>query len=402
LLIYLRNMVKPALVGFGVAVGSGYYYYKSTINEKLKSAFTSSKEFVKKNPKVSLASSFIGAVAVYKAIHPYMDKAWNFANFGMELTTLARQIERSAAERDSDNMSKHSQQWTEYALKTAIQMNKQSRQKLEEHYNISEIRAQLKEKNTKEEKLKIWNRLKIATFTILLTSHFQTVFVWLKSRLIFSICFRWDYQKTKQDQMVTGPSVHSTGNDDKKSFVASLTYLQGDDLLREVVEQSVLEILGKRALTEQLTCENYIQLLENIYTLINKQIFESSRNPKEFFIAPLVEREEPAMGELAEMEGELHMILDNPDSHAALHEALTLTLNKITSEAQEVFAAFKKKKGDKIFLANLISETRTLTKTLLPILSDLDVVDPENPDQVSSALQSDIFDDFFNVISNIK
>jgi len=394
-------MVKPALVTVAVTVGGGYLYFKNKIDEKVAKTFMLSKYFVKKNPKVTVASSLVGACFLYKVAAPYMDKAWNMVNFGMELTSIAQQLERSAAERDSDNMSRHSLQWTEYALKTALQMNKQCRKTLEEHYNISEIRKRLKQKMSKEEKLKSWNRVKEASFSILFINHFQTVFVWLKSRLIFTICFRRDYQRAKQDQTLTGPNVRPTGSSDQQTFVASLTYLPGDELLREVVESSVLEIIGKRTLAEQLTVESYIELLENIYTSINKQIFESpARNPKEFLVPQLVERNEPAMSELAEMEGELHMILDNPDTRAILQQALKLTQEKIITQAREVFESSSKKKLDKIFLVNLIAETRTLTKTMLPMLSDEGDADREDP--LSFALESESFDEFFNVISNIK
>jgi len=393
-------MVKPALVTVAVTVGGGYLYFKNKINEKVKKTFNLSKEFVKKNPRVTVASSFIGACVLYKVVAPYMDKAWNMVNFGMELTSIAQQLERSAAERDSDNMSRHSLQWTEYALKTALQINKQCRKTLEEHYNISEIRKRLKQKMSKEEKLEAWNRVKVASFSILFINHFQTVLVWLKSRLIFTICFRRDYQRAKQDQTLTGPNVRSTGSSDQQTFVASLTYLPGDKLLQEVVESSVLEIIGERTLAEQLTVESYIELLENIYTSINKQIFESTRKPKEFLFPQLVERNEPAMSELAEMEGELHMILDNSDTQAVLQQALELTQEKIITQAREVFASSSKKKVDKIFLVNLIAETRTLTKTMLPLLSDEG--DSDRVDPLSFALESDSFDEFFNVISNIK
>jgi len=394
-------MVKPELVTVAVTVGGGYLYFKNKIDKKVKTTLKLSKEFVKRNPKVTAASSIIGAFGLYKAVAPYMDKAWSMVNFGMELTSIAQQLERTAAERDSDNMAKHSLQWTEYALKTACQMNKQGRKTLEEHYNISEIRARLKQKMSKEEKLDAWNRVKVATFSILFINHFQTVFVWLKSRLIFAICFRRDYQRAKQDQTLTGPNVRSTESSDQQTFVASLTYLPGDKLLQEVVESSVLEIIGERTLAELLTVESYVELLENIYTSINKQIFESSaRKPKEFLFPQLVERNEPAMSELAEMEGELHMILDNSDTQTVLELALKLTREKIINQAREAFVSSKKMKGDKIFLVNLIAETRTLTKTMLPILSD--EVDSDLVDPLSFALESASFDDFFNVISNIK
>jgi hypothetical protein len=395
-------MVNTKLVSFGFAVGGGYLYFKSSIDKNWKKALMTSKKFVKQNRKLSMAGSVVVLAVLYKVLARYREKAWSYMNFGMELTSLARQLERTAAESDSDNMSRHCLQWTEYALKTALQMNKQCRTKLEEHYNISGIRAQLKTKMSKDEKLEAWNRVKVATFSILFISHFQTVFVWLKSRLIFSICFRRDYQRTKQDQMLTGPSARSTGNNDQQSFVASLTYLPGDKLLQEVVESVVRDIIGERGLAEQLSLENYIKLLEEFYTSINKQIFESHKEPKEFFISTLLERDDPVISELAEMEGELHMILDNPDCKTVLQQAFKLSLEKIIAQARELFAASKKKKENKIFLVHLIAETRTLTKTMLPILPDEEESDTDLVDPLSLALESENFDDFFNIISNIK
>jgi len=399
-------MVRKTLVASCLATGCGYLYFKNTIDEEFKSVYEKFWTFKKDHPRFVVAGSLVSTVFVLKAVAPYLNEAWSYVNGGMELINMAKQIERTAAEKDSECMSRHYQQWRQYALKTALQMNIECRKKIEEHYNIVEIRAQLKEKKEKlpkDKKVEAWNKLKIATFTILFVNHFQTVFVWLKTRLIFSICFRRDYQNFKQDQTLTGPQMRSTDNNDQQRFLNCLKFPEGDDKLLAVVENCVSEVLGKRPLGDKFTEQSYIDILTNIFTLVKRNIFEAPKTrPQEFLIAPLVERDQPTMADLAEMEGELHMILDNPDSINVLNKVLATTLDKITAEARKVFCSSKKEKNDQIFLANLIITTRTLTKTIVPII-DVDSLDPENiMDPLSRALESNGFDDFYNVVSNIK
>jgi len=399
-------MVRKTLVASCLATGCGYLYFKNTIDEKLKAAYEKSWKYKKDHPRFVVAGSLVGTVFILKAVAPYLGEAWSYANGGMELINMAKQIERTAAEKDSEYMSRYYQQWRQYALKTALQMNIEYRKKIEEHFNIIEIKAQLKEKIEKlpkAKKVEAWNKLKIVTFSILFVNHFQTVFVWLKTRLIFSICFRRDYQKLKQEQAFTGPQLRSAENNDQQRFLCCLKFPEGDNQLLVVVETCVNEVLGKLPLNDKFTEQSYIDLLTNIFTLVKRNIFESPNSrPQEFLIAPLVEGDQPTVTELAEMEGELHMILDNPDSTTVLYKVLATTLDKITAEARKVFSSSKKKKNDQIFLANLITTTRTLTKTIVPIIN-VDSLDPESIiDPLTRALESNAFDDFYNVVSNIK
>jgi len=397
-------MVKKTLTAAScLATGCGYLYFKDSIDENLKAVYEKTNKFRKDHPTVVIASCLGGTALAGWAVFPYISKAWNYLNMGMEFHNMARQFEKKAAVRDSESMSRHSQQWRQYALKTALQINIECRKKLEGHYNITEILVRLKEKLPKEEKIDAWNKLKIATFSILFINHFQTVFVWLKTRLIFSICFRRDYQKLKQDQTLTGPQLRSTENNDQQRFLSSLSYPEGDTQLLVVVENCVKEVLGERPLAEQFSLEGYIELLTKVFTLVKQKIFLSPHKmPKEFFIASLVKRDQPSLADLAEMEGELHLVLDSPDTIYVLNKALAETLEKIIAEGREVFSASKKKKSDSIFLVNLITETRTLTKTIMPML-DIDSFDPGHiMDPLSTTLEINGFNDFFNVVSNIN